>query len=127
MRPVGPLTEAERQKIRMAAAEAFARAQVVFHGRGPWMGESPEALKELPGDLIWLAITPGAGLALVGQLLLALRHPENRGPTAWIVREVAETLAAEFRRIDPVDIPAHIKEEIYAEWDRELADLNGGD
>lgn len=49
------------------------------------LAESQEAIE--------FATTPGRALILIGQLQLALRHPENRGPSTEIVREVIAHMA----------------------------------
>ena len=56
------------------------------------------------------------GLALIGQLLLALRHPENRGDSADVVRSFARDLAMGLL-IDPsLNIPIELR----LEWQRDL-------
>jgi len=92
----------------------------------PSAGRPAQAPERAPDEAIWLLITPEVAMSLVGQLLLALRHPGNRGPTAAIARDVARQLAAQFRRIDPPSVAPEFKEVIYAEWERELGDLNDG-
>lgn len=44
-------------------------------------------------EKIEFAITPGRAFALIGQLQLALRHPENRGPSTEIVRQMIANMA----------------------------------
>lgn len=49
-----------------------------------------EVLKVHPG--INLHLQPTTALAIVGNLQLALRHPNNKGPNSKIIRSVIDTL-----------------------------------
>lgn len=49
------------------------------------LAESQEAIE--------FAITPGRALILISQLQLALRHPENKGPSTEIARQMISNMA----------------------------------
>jgi len=55
-------------------------------------------------------------IVLVGQLLLALRHPENNGPSAARAREIARRLATTMI----LALPEALPDEILTEWHKEL-------
>lgn len=44
-------------------------------------------------ELIEFATSPGRAFILIAQLQLALRHPENRGPSAEFARQIITNLA----------------------------------
>jgi PHD/YefM family antitoxin component YafN of YafNO toxin-antitoxin module len=54
-------------------------------------------------------------LVLVGQVLLALRHPENAGESTGVARELISKMAASIHERFPAGIPA----ELIAEWREE--------
>ncbi|MDX2215465.1 MAG: hypothetical protein SFY66_19535 [Oculatellaceae cyanobacterium bins.114] len=50
---------------------------------------------------IEMAIMPFRAFVLVGQIQLALRHPQNRGPSADVARDMAIRLQARLGQIHP--------------------------
>jgi hypothetical protein len=56
------------------------------------------------------------GLVLIGQLLLALRHPENRGESANVALAFARGLARALLNEPSLAIPDRLREE----WERKL-------
>jgi hypothetical protein len=61
----------------------------------------------------------GTGLVLIGQLLLALRHPENCGASAKVAFTFARDLARALLNDPALTIPDRLREE----WERELLGL----
>jgi hypothetical protein len=55
-------------------------------------------------------------IVLVGQLLLALRHPLNNGPSARRAREIARRMATTMI----LALPETLSDEVLAEWHKEL-------
>ena len=64
--------------------------------------------------LMTIKMNPIMMVTLLGQLLLALKHPENRGPSSELARRFACILAR--RLIDECEVPR----ELYEEWRHEL-------
>lgn len=76
-----------------------------------------------------MAILPFRAFVLVGQIQLALRHPENRGPSAEIARDMAVRLQALLGQIDPA-IAEALEHGWHPEFDvsaEEFDQLRGGD
>ena len=61
-----------------------------------------------------LEITDAEALAVIGQILLALRHPENKGPSAALAKQWAKKLASSL--LERIQIPP----ELVREWERQL-------
>ncbi len=83
-------------------------------------------MSSLPEDLVdgWSAplvihCQKATGLALIGQILLALRHPENRGESAKVAFIFARDLALALLSEPALTIPDQLREQ----WERELLGL----
>lgn len=64
---------------------------------------------------IRLTLTQVEILTILGNLILALKHPDNEGPSSYMARHVATELA-EILIKSKFDIP----EEVLREWKKEL-------
>jgi hypothetical protein len=83
-------------------------------------------MSSLPEDLVdgWSAplvihCQKATGLVLIGQVILALRHPKNNGESAKVAFIFARDLALGLLNDPALTIPQQLREE----WERELFGL----
>lgn len=66
--------------------------------------------------ILMIGLTPLALLSVIGNLVLALRHPNNDGPSSKITRKVVAGMAETL-----IESGYDIPEEVLREWKKELA------